>query len=186
MVLATTYGVADERLVGAKWIASPHFSARPGWADVELVVIHCISLPEGFYGTGAPARLFTGTLDCNEHPSFADLEGVQVSAHLLIDRDGLVQQFVEFDQQAWHAGVSCWAGRERCNQFSIGIGVEGSVDEAYTMHQLDALVGVLNALLEHYEHLSVNHIVGHQDVAPGRKTDPGPYFDWHGVLTRLE
>lgn len=183
--MSTTFEVVEDRLLGAKWMPSPHHSPRPAWAHVELVVIHCISLPEGQYGTGAPERLFCGTLDCSEHASFDDLEGVEVSAHLLIRRDGDVKQFVAFDQQAWHAGVSIWAGRERCNQFSVGIEVEGCIDEAYTHEQLNALTHVLNALLEHYEHLSVNHIVGHQDIAPGRKTDPGPHFDWQGVLTRL-
>lgn len=183
--LSTSFKVVENKLNGARWTPSPHYSARPPWASVELVVVHCISLPEGQYGTGAPERLFLGRLDCGEHPTFSDLQGVEVSAHLLVNRDGNVQQFVNFDQQAWHAGSSCWGGRERCNQFSIGIEVEGTVDEPFEDVQIDALAAVLNALFEHYEHLSVNHIVGHQDIASGRKTDPGPFFDWQGLFNQL-
>ena len=152
---------------------------------MELVVIHCISLPENKFGTGAPIRLFNGVLDCQEHESFADLEGVRVSAHLLIERDGSVHQFVPFDQAAWHAGVSSWCGRAGCNDFSIGIELEGSVSQQYEAAQYEVLHEVLLALLQHYPGLSIGNIVGHSDVASGRKQDPGPFFKWAEVYGKL-
>lgn len=152
-------------------------SARPAWAAPELVVVHCISLPENEFGTGAPLRLFQGVLDVQEHESFADLRGVRVSAHLFIDRQGGVSQCVAFDQQAWHAGVSAWCNRSGCNAFSIGIEVEGSVTRAYTDAQYTSLDRSLWALRNRYPAIGHN-VVGHADIAPGRKTDPGPHFDW--------
>lgn len=183
--LTASFEVRENHLIGARWAPSPFHSPRPEWAQIELVVIHCISLPEGRYGTGAPERLFLGCLDCAEDESFADLEGVEVSSHLLIERTGDVAQFVTFDDQAWHAGQSLWCGRGGCNQFSIGIEMEGAVDDSYTPVQMQTLVEVLKALLVCYPGLSVNQIVGHQDIAPGRKYDPGPGFDWTYVLSRL-
>lgn len=180
-----TYRVEDHQLVGARWTPSPHQSARPDWAEIELVVVHCISLPEGVYNTGNPERLLLGNLDANSHPDFADLDGVEVSSHVFIDREGRVQQFVAFDQQAWHAGVSSWCGRVSCNQFSIGIELEGTDKDVYTDEQMDALRGVLTALLEYYPGLAFDHIVGHQDIALGRKSDPGSGFDWGSLFRAL-
>ena len=178
------FKVIDHKLVGVEHLQSSHCQVRDA-AEIELVVLHCISLPEDEFGTGAPARLFTGQLDCTEHLSYADLEGVRVSAHLLIERDGNVQQFVPFDQAAWHAGESSWCGRPGCNDYSIGVELEGSVSQSYESAQYLALTGVLYALIEAYPGLSVGNIVGHADVAPGRKFDPGPYFDWRKLYSAV-
>ena len=175
----------EHRLDQATWMPSPHCDERPGWAAVDLVVVHCVSLPEGEFGTGAPTRLFLGDLDPDEHPSFADLEGLQVAPHLLILRDGAVQQFVSFDKRAWHAGVSEWCGRITANDFSIGIELEGAVDQPYEKAQYVALRQVLRALCETYEGVSPEAIVGHAEIAPDRKEDPGPHFDWASVLKDL-
>ena len=142
------------------------------------MVVHCVSLPEGRYGTGAPAQLFQGDLDHHSHPTFADLAGVRVAPHVLIDRVGHLQQFVPFDQSAWHAGVSSWAGRGNCNDYSIGIELEGWVGDPFTDAQYQQLARVVVALLDAYPELSPGAVVGHSDVAPGRKQDPGAHFDW--------
>ena len=172
-------------LDGVRSHVSSHCNARPNPQDISLVVIHSVSLPEGEYGGGAPERLFTGTLDCSGHASFADLEGLQVSPHALIERDGSIVQFVPFDQRAWHAGESCWAHRPGCNDYSIGIELEGDVASPYTAQQYASLHNVLVTLCQHYPGIAVDRIVGHQEIAPGRKLDPGPFFDWQGLLTRL-
>lgn len=179
------FKVVGQRLSGAEWLLSPFSSPRPPWADIELVVIHCISLPEGVYGTGYPAQLLLGQLDTGSHPSFADLADLEVSSHFLVDRLGRVQQFVELDRQAWHAGASEWRGRTSCNRFSIGIEVEGCDSDGYTEAQYESVARMLRALLDHYPGLSGDQIVGHQEVAPGRKKDPGPGFDWAGLFRRL-
>ena len=168
----------DHWLRGARRLASPNASTRPDPEDVSLVVIHGISLPPGEFGTGFVEALFTNTLDTTVDPSLADLTGVRVSSHLLIARRGGVSQFVPFDRCAWHAGVSSHRGRERCNDYSIGIELEGTDDRPYTQSQYDRLVDVLAALLGRYRRLSLAGIVGHSEIAPGRKTDPGPSFDW--------
>ena len=126
-----------------------------------------------------------GELDCSMHPDFADLQGLQVAPHLFIDRHGDVQQFVGFDKQAWHAGVSRWCARPGCNGFSIGIELEGSIHTPFTLEQYDSLADVGVALLRRYPSLSVEGFVGHNEIAPERKQDPGPYFDWCGFLLRL-
>ena len=172
-------------LMGTLSRTSNHFDARSLGARVELVVIHCISLPEGQFDTGAPQRLFTGTLDTEENPAFADLQDVQVAPHLMIDRQGGLLQFVAFDQRAWHAGLSRWSHRSGCNDFSIGIELEGDVASPFTAVQYDVLAEVLSALLRAYPELSVDRIVGHNEIAAGRKQDPGPFFDWPGLLTRV-
>jgi AmpD protein len=129
--------------------------------------------------------LFMNRLDTGSDPTLEDLAGVTVSAHLFIDRRGRTRQFVPFDERAWHAGVSSWRGRQRCNDFAIGIELEGVDDRPYTRAQYRRLGAILQALLDRYPQLSRNAIVGHQEIAPGRKTDPGPAFDWHGVLEPL-
>lgn len=156
---------------------SPNFNQRPRGMAPELVVIHNISLPAGEFGTGHIESLFCNALDCSIHESFSDLIGLEVSAHLLIDRDGVATQFVSFDDRAWHAGVSRYQGRENCNDFSIGIELEGTDDLAYTDAQYSTLRQVLALLRRHY-HLADDAVVGHSDIAPGRKTDPGAAFDW--------
>lgn len=175
----------EHRLEQAQWCPSAHWDARPAWAELSLIVVHCISLPEGQFGTGHPQALFLGTLDTSADPSFADLAGARVAPHLFIDREGVVHQFVSFDKRAWHAGVSSWAGRDNCNDYAVGIEVEGAVNVAYTLAQNDAIAEVVAALLARYPGLSAGAIVGHNEIAPGRKQDPGTFFDWRGLLLGL-
>lgn len=165
-------------LTGVTAVPSPNCSARPEGIDISLLVIHNISLPPGEFGTGCVDQLFCNVLDPEAHPFFATISELQVSAHLLIDREGAVRQYVPFDQQAWHAGKSCFDGRERCNEFSIGIELEGTDDTPFTNQQYAALVAVSGLLLRRYPDLTEDRIVGHSDIAPGRKTDPGPNFNW--------
>jgi len=147
---------------------------------VDLVVLHSISLPPGVYGGDAIERLFTNRLDWSAHPSFEAIRGLQVSAHFLLRRDGRALQFVSADQRAWHAGASTWRGRDNCNDFSIGIELEGLEGEAFEPAQYTALNGLLQALLRRYP---LRAIAGHEHVAPGRKRDPGPGFDWRTLAT---
>ena len=143
-----------------------------------MLVIHNISLPPGCYEGDCVERFFTNCLDWDEHPYFDEIRGVEVSAHLLIRRSGELVQFVDFDQRAWHAGQSSFQGRENCNDFSIGIELEGTDEEPYTEAQYSALSEIAAALIRHYPLLETDRIVGHSEIAPGRKTDPGPAFDW--------
>lgn len=177
-------------LAGARWIVSPNADARPDGAAVTLVVVHGISLPPGRFGGHAIERLFTNRLDPGAHPAFRDLAGLKVSAHFLVRRDGNLVQFVGADDRAWHAGTSQWRGRERCNDFSIGIELEGADDRPYTGRQYARLRALVRRLAARYP---IEALAGHSDVAPGRKTDPGPAFDWRrldglagwtGVLAR--
>lgn len=158
-------------------LLSPHQNPRPD-AEVSLLVIHGISLPLGEFGGPWIDQLFLGKLDPTAHPYFASLAGLQVSAHCLIRRDGELVQYVSFDQRAWHAGVSCFAGREACNDFAIGIELEGTDESGYTEAQYQCLVAVTRALQTHYPQITAERIVGHSDIAPGRKTDPGARFSW--------
>jgi AmpD protein len=157
---------------------SPNFDERPDAADISLIVIHCISLPSGCYDNPYIDQLFCNQLDPRAHPYFETVYQLTVSAHLLIKRDGNIVQYVPFDKRAWHAGQSSYQGRERCNDFSIGIELEGTEIEAYTTIQYQQVAAVITALLQHYPHLSRQHITGHSDIAPGRKTDPGASFNW--------
>jgi len=157
---------------------SPNQDERPGGIVPDLIIVHGISLPPGEYGGPHIESLFTNCLDWNAHPYFREIEGMQVSAHLLIRRDGNVIQFVPFARRAWHAGESCFRGRPCCNDFSIGIELEGTDDTPYTDAQYGHLSAVVTAIIEAYPHLSPREIAGHCDVAPGRKSDPGPAFDW--------
>lgn len=160
--------------INAQFIASPNFDARPG-NEVCLIVIHNISLPPGQYDGNGIVELFTNQLDPNEHPYYAEIYTQKVSAHFLIRRDGELIQFVSCLQRAWHAGVSNWQQRERCNDFSVGIELEGSDFEAFEPAQYQTLKNLIASLISTYP---IQAIVGHSDIAPGRKTDPGPYFDW--------
>jgi AmpD protein len=154
---------------------SPNFDARPPGAAVELLVIHHISLPPGRFSGDAIERLFTNRLEASAHPDFASLAGLRVSAHFLIRRRGELLQFVAGDARAWHAGVSCFRGRERCNDFSIGVELEGTGEHRYTEAQYRVLASLTRALRARWP---LRWVAGHSDVAPGRKTDPGPLFDW--------
>lgn len=169
---------ADGWLAGARVCPSPNFDARPDADDISLLVIHNISLPPGRFGGPYIDQLFTNTLDPAAHPYFAGIHTLRVSSHLLIARDGRVTQYVPFLARAWHAGVSVYEGRERCNDFSIGIELEGTDDRPFTTRQYQRLIAVTRSLLATYPHLSAARITGHSDIAPGRKTDPGPHFDW--------
>lgn len=166
---------ANGWLSGVRRIASPNFDARPKGAVASLLVIHSISLPPDEFGGPAVRQLFTNTLDCTTHPYYEQLKGVRVSAHFLVGRDGSITQFVSCAGRAWHAGVSAWQGRERCNDFSIGIELEGCDSMHFELAQYAALSKLTRRLLRHYP---IRDIVGHADIAPGRKTDPGPHFDW--------
>lgn len=166
-------------------IPSPNQDLRPA-GETSLLVIHCISLPPGEFGGGFIDQLFTNQLDPKAHPYFARLAGLKVSAHLLIDRQGQLTQYVPFHQRAWHAGASCFQGRERCNDFSIGIELEGTETLPFTDAQYAMLAEVIRTLLDTYPGLSPDRIVGHSDIAPGRKTDPGPSFDWRRLHSLLQ
>ena len=176
---------AEHRLDQALWHPSSHFDARPKECWPELVVVHCVSLPEGEYGTGAPQRLFTGQLDCREHSSFADLEGLRVAPHIMIDRRGQLEQFVAFNHRAWHAGTSSWRGRSGCNDFSIGVELEGAIAEGYTDSQYRSLIQLVIQLMKAYPQISADAVVGHCHIAPGRKADPGPHFNWPHLMREL-
>lgn len=165
-------------LANANKIPSPNFNQRPDPSEISLLVIHNISLPAGNFGGPYVQQLFTNCLDCSAHPSFADLQGLTVSAHLFIDRLGGITQFVSFNDRAWHAGVSQFDGRENCNDFSIGIELEGSDDCAYSEAQYRELLAVTESLQSYYPAITAARIVGHCDIAPDRKTDPGAAFDW--------
>lgn len=169
-------------LRGVRQIASPNCDARPPGISVELLVIHNISLPPGKFGGDEIARLFTNTLDIEAHPFFAQLNGLKVSAHFLIRRDGEIIQFVACGKRAWHAGASLWKGRACCNDFSIGIELEGSDNESFESRQYKALIRLTRLLKRAYP---IQAIVGHADIAPERKTDPGPFFEWERYLKEL-
>ncbi len=159
-------------------LSSPHCDERPEGETISLLVIHNISLPPGQFGSDDVEQLFMGTLDCDRHPFYAQLRGLRVSSHLFIRRDGEVLQFVPYQMRAWHAGVSRMQGRERCNDFSIGIELEGTDHQPYTDAQYLALAAVSRDIMRRFPAITLGRIVGHNDIAPGRKTDPGPAFDW--------
>ncbi len=173
-------------LSDATRLDSPNFDLRPDPEDISLIVVHCISLPPGQFGGKAISQLFCNRLDPAEHSYFQKIHRLKVSSHLLIDRNGDITQFVAFDKRAWHAGVSNYQGRERCNDFSIGIELEGTETAAYTDRQYQKLAEVCALLLQHYSGLKSENIVGHSDIAPGRKMDPGESFDWHRFKRMLE
>ena len=162
----------------ARFVPSPNADARPEGAQCELIVLHNISLPPGVFSGDAVERFFTNRLDVAAHPFFEQIANLRVSAHFFLRRDGGLVQFVECERRAWHAGVSTWWGRERCNDFSIGIEIEGSDDLAYAGPQYQALARLLRALVRRYP---IRGIAGHEHIAPVRKTDPGPSFDWVGL-----
>jgi AmpD protein len=166
---------ADGRLPAAHFIASPNCDDRPTGEQVTLLVVHGISLPPGRFSGDAVAELFTNRLDVSAHPYFAGLAGLRVSAHFFVRRRGELIQFVPVSKRAWHAGLSTWKGRERCNDFSVGIELEGTDATPFTAAQYRLLARLTRALQAVYP---IRDIVGHADIAPGRKTDPGPAFDW--------
>jgi AmpD protein len=168
--------IKNNLIVGAEVELSTNSSER--FDDIELIVIHCISLPEGEYNNNHPKDLFLNKLDLSIHPSFETLKNLKVSSHLLINRDGSFQQFVPFNKCAWHAGQSSFEGKEDCNKFSIGIELEGTINESFTDQQYTILNEIIGLLRREYP---VKNIVGHSEVAVGRKKDPGPYFEWKRI-----
>lgn len=162
----------------ADFCPSPNQDERPAGTEPELLVLHGISLPPGQYGGPYIEQLFTNCLDPNEHEYFAEIHQMHVSAHLLLRRDGTLIQFVPFTRRAWHAGLSSFRGRERCNDYSIGIELEGCDEQPYSDQQYANLAPIISALREVYPALDARSIAGHCDIAPGRKDDPGPAFDW--------
>ena len=172
----------DGWLEGARRSASPNRDARPAGEAVSLLLLHAISLPCGEYGGSAIEELFNNRLDCLAHPGFDPLRGLRVSAHFLIRRDGEIVQFVEVGARAWHAGASRWRGRERCNDFSIGVELEGTDDSAFADAQYAALARLIPALRVR---LPLTDFAAHSDAAPSRKTDPGVHFDWTRLLISL-
>ena len=163
---------------GARQIASPNHDSRPAGVQADLIVVHGISLPPGEYGGPWIDRLFTNTLPADVHPYFAEIGALRVSSHLVVMRDGAITQYVRFTDRAWHAGKSIFEGRAACNDFSVGVELEGTDTQPYTAAQYDSLAKAVAALCAAYPRLSPARLVGHSDIAPGRKTDPGPAFDW--------
>ena len=177
--------IRDGWLIQAEKRVSANCDTRPDCDDISLLVIHNISLPPGQFGTGCIEDFFCNQLDYQAHPYFGHLQGVEVSAHCLISRKGHITQFVPFDLRAWHAGKSCFAGRERCNDFSIGIELEGTDNSPYSDEQYDSLTRLARILMADYPRITRQRIVGHSDIAPDRKTDPGPAFDWSRLQREL-
>lgn len=174
--VATTFQIDRNGWIpGIEHLYSPNADERPAAIEIELVVLHGISLPPGQFGGREVECLFTNRLVANEHPYFERLTGLRVSAHFFVRRDGRVVQFVSCLRRAWHAGSSSWQGRERCNDFSVGIELEGSDELPYEEAQYSVCMVLLDALRKAYP---IRGVVGHSDIAPGRKTDPGPFFDW--------
>lgn len=177
---------APQRTWDGGWLSSavrcpsPNFGPRPPQACIDLVVVHSISLPPGHYDGDAVQALFTNALDWEAHPYYQQIRGLQVSAHFYIRRDGTLWQFVSCDERAWHAGRSCWRGRENCNDDSIGVELEGLEGDTFEAAQYESLAQLCQTLAQRYP---IAHIAGHEHVAPGRKQDPGPGFDWARLQT---
>ena len=183
--MSPTYSmtIKDGLLSAATWLASPNCNTRPNNISIDAIIIHNISLPPNEFGacdtsgTHYVKALFTNQLDWNAHPYFQTIKGAEVSAHLFIERDGAITQFVNFNERAWHAGRSSYLGRPECNDYSIGIELEGSDFVSFTSAQYEKLAAVIAAIYEAYPKTR-RHLTGHSDIAPGRKTDPGDYFEW--------
>ena len=178
--------VVNHWLNGASVVESVNFNERPDPENISLLVIHNISLPPGEFGGPHIDELFTNCLDPEAHPYFREICELEVSSHLLIRRDGALVQYVAFDQRAWHAGLSSFQGVKNCNDYAIGIELEGVDDSPYEAIQYDILVGTVAAILAAYPMVTRERIVGHSDIAPGRKTDPGPAFDWDLFHRKLQ
>ena len=166
----------------ARRLASPNFGPRPAVARIDLIVVHSISLPPGQYGGEQVQRLFTNTLDWDAHPYFKQIEGMQVSSHFFVGRKGELWQFVSCDDRAWHAGQSSYRGRDNCNDDSVGIELEGIEDCTFEPAQYETLSGLCTAIAQRYP---IEHVAGHEHIAPGRKHDPGSGFDWRGLRDAL-
>jgi N-acetyl-anhydromuramoyl-L-alanine amidase len=186
MILLMQIDRATGLLADTRQVLSPHFDARPRGCVPELIVVHGISLPPGEFGGPWIDRLFTANLPADAHPYFEQIAARRVSAHALIRRDGRIVQYVPFGERAWHAGTSEYRGRPACNDFSIGIELEGEDERPYEEAQYVSLADLIKALMAAYSTLNRDHIAGHSDIAPGRKTDPGPAFDWPRLRALLD
>lgn len=187
-MLTTKFMKIDNKtglLSPCKQVPSPNKDTRPDEQTLDLIVIHSISLPPGVYGGDAIERFFSNHLNPGEHPYYQEIYQMKVSSHILVRRDGSITQFVPFHERAWHAGASNYKGRERCNDFSIGIELEGSDTDTFSQQQYIQLANLIQTLITTYPTLSLDAITGHSDIAPGRKTDPGKGFDWHKLQTLL-
>ena len=184
--MSLQFSVINHQLHQARQVSSPNQSARNSAGSIDLLVIHNISLPPGEFGGTDIDDLFCNCLQVAKHAFFEEIAELRVSAHLLINREGLVTQYVPFDRKAWHAGESCFSGRKNCNEFSIGVELEGTDTIPFTEIQYQVLIEVAHALMNEYPAISADRIVGHSDIAPGRKTDPGPCFDWERFRTALQ
>jgi AmpD protein len=182
---STDYSIKNGQLTAARQCFSPNFDSRKANTVIDLLVIHCIALPPEQYGGSAIEDFFCNRLNTNTHPFYHEIATLKVSAHLLIRRDGEALQFVNFSDRAWHAGESCFEGRERCNDFSIGIELEGRDTDTFSDAQYTVLAQITRALQAAYPEITAANIVGHQDVAPQRKTDPGKGFDWQRYRAML-
>lgn len=186
MKINTKSGLLDEAIQ----VPSPNCDSRPGnhdkTAEISLIVVHNISLPPGKFGGPYINQLFTNQLDKDEHPYFADIYQLKVSSHVLIRRNGEIIQYVPFHQRAWHAGASEYCGKQGCNDFSIGIELEGTDDTPYEAIQYTTLARLIIQLRQCYPGIAKDAITGHSDIAPGRKTDPGPAFVWHTLNQQLK
>ena len=177
--------IKDGWLVNERRVLSPHFDQRPEPQDISLLIIHYISLPPEQFGGGYIDDFFQGKLDPQAHPYFKEISPLRVSAHCLIERTGRITQYVNFADRAWHAGLSCFDGRDKCNDFAIGIELEGSNEQPFTDAQYLALQALTQEIMRTYPHITKERIVGHCDVSPGRKIDPGQYFDWQRYLQKI-
>ncbi|EKX94379.1 protein AmpD [Aggregatibacter actinomycetemcomitans Y4] len=177
--------IKDGWLLDERRVLSPHFDQRPDPQDISLLIIHYISLPPEQFGGGYIDDFFQGKLDAQAHPYFQEISLLRVSAHCLIERTGRITQYVSFNDRAWHAGLSYFEGREKCNDFAIGIELEGSNEQPFTTQQYDTLQRLTRQIMQAYPRITKERIVGHCDVSPGRKIDPGQYFDWQRYLQYL-
>lgn len=182
---APVFSLTDHWVDQARRVVSPNCNERPDPWEISLIVVHNISLPPGDFGGPYIDQLFTNTLNPDEHPYFAEIASLAVSSHFLLRRDGELVQYVPCHRRAWHAGRSDWCGRENCNDFALGIELEGTDDVPYTDRQYQGLAALIHALRHAYPGIERDAIIGHEHIAPGRKTDPGPAFDWDRLATDL-
>ena len=177
--------IKDHKIEDIAFLESPNFNDRPDPNNISLIVIHSISLPSRNYNNDNVELFFLNNLDISKNEYFKEISDLKVSSHLYIKRSGRIIQFVPFDKRAWHAGISNYKGKEDCNDFSIGIELEGCDDDIYEEEQYKSLIQVTKALIEEYDLISKKRIVGHSDIAPERKTDPGKYFEWNRYLDNV-
>ena len=170
--------IKDNLIEGVTFHSSPNFDSRPKDTDISLIVIHSISLPPGKYGGNEIKDFFLNELDTSNHEYFESIKNLKVSSHIVIKRTGEILQFVPFNKRAWHAGISSYLGKENCNDYSIRIELEGTDDSEFTDEQYNSLINLTSSLIRSYPNLSEDRLVGHSDIAPGRKSDPGIFFDW--------